>query len=160
MEQLLGLNSPKPFLAERTGSLEIDTYLLTFGVQNLSNSTAFTIPTSFSNQILRVPQATTNNVLTLPTAALGVGCTFKFRFAAAGDTSHTWTIQTTGNENTLFGVVTLGPSTMTQLALPGHHTIVSSASIAAGDYLDIQSDGTSWWVSGASSVASGFTSSA
>lgn len=158
MEQLI-INTPKPFLAERTGSLEIDTFMLQFGVVNIANNAAVTIPTSYSNQTLVLAQATTNNTITLPSASAAVGATFKFRFLA-GDASHTWSFATASSENTLCGVITLGPSTMTQLALPGHHSLVASASIALGDWVDISSDGTRYWVRGSSSVASGFTSSA
>ena len=131
-------------------------------ITTLSATTASqSLTQGHSSQIVVQPQPTANVTLTIPAAASSSGSILKIFFPTAGDSSHTWTLATTANENTFVGTLINGPTSgLTAVAVSAHHNVARSASGVAGDMVELWCDGTYWYVRAQSSSASIWSSSA
>lgn len=96
-------------------------------------------------------------VITLPSVASSAGCNWTFKMGAANGTT-AWTI--TAPANTLRGSVHEGATTagVTSLIMAGNAgtTVAFSTTALQGDWLNISSDGVSYYVSGLGGAAASF----
>ena len=98
----------------------------------------------------------TEFVSTLPTPT--AGCPFRFIVGAA-PSSASYTVVTSGSANVIHGQIASaedGAGSVSTTASADTITFVDSKAIV-GDYVDIISDGTSWFVSGLCNVQDGIT---
>ena len=119
-----------------------------------ATATTLAVNLEHANSIISIPAMSNACAISLPTPAVAAQCVFRFR--ATGTVGNAVTIAS-GTASSCFGVVTLGPSTMTQLSVPGHTNVVFTATAVAGDWLDYESDGTHYFVKGSSFASAGFS---
>ena len=128
------------------GSVRVDS-------QDLTSTTALTAEESGKTCFL----ATAGGfVTTLPAPATGLKFKFVIKVAPTGD----YTIVTSGSANIMIGFFAVhadgaGPT----VATAGDTiTFVAAGSAAkVGDWCEVESDGTSWYISGMSQIATGMT---
>lgn len=109
------------------------------------------ISASQSGSIFTMQQATANTTINLPSPASGLY--YKFLVIATSDGSHTQAITATGAilKGSIIGP---GGADTDNLLLTGSTVLTLSATavnVKAGDFLELDSDGTSWFVNGRSS---------
>lgn len=113
------------------------------------------IPIHWTGASIIVPTITGANAsVQLPTVVGNDGLNFEFRLSGALST-YTFTVSSyTAN---IIGVITLGPSSLTQLHATGSTNVTFTGTAVAGDYIRIYTDGTSWYVSGSSYASAGIS---
>lgn len=140
--------------ADRTITLQNASGTLLSGVEMSEVVTATNVITAAETGTTFYVSAAAGFLSTLPAPAAGLN--YKFVVITA-PTSNGYTIATTSSANIIYGMVeeragTAGVACATEDLL----TLVANQSII-GDWLEIRSDGTSWFVHGMTDVAAGFT---
>lgn len=127
-------------------------------VTSISPTTASqNLGSGFSGSIIQIPQATANITLILGAVASCAGQVMKLRFAAAGDATHTVTLQVHSSVTSMKGVYSQGTSTGVNGVINGNYQIAASASIPAGSMITAECDGTTWWIDAKAALASAWT---
>jgi hypothetical protein len=114
-----------------------------------------TLPLHWSGCGIVVPTITgANATLQLPTVSGNDGWNAEFRLSGA---LSTYTVTVKSYTANVYGVVTLGPSSMTSAQANGSTNIIFSGTAVAGDWIRVWTDGTHWFVSGQSYAAAGLS---
>ncbi len=124
-------------------------------VRNIATITAFTATVAESGTTYVL--ASIGAVITLPAVASCAGCYWRFVMGAANGTT-AWTI--TPATSVLRGLVTMAATTVAgvNLIMAGNAgaTVAFTTTALAGDWIDITSDGVSFYVRGLGCAAASF----
>ncbi len=142
--------------------------------QGAFSSGGGTVPSPLFHKIISVPTVTATTVtpatsgsiyslasvgaaLTLPPVLAGGGCTWRFRMNANNGTT-AWTV--TAPAGTLKGAVLMGATTAAAdvliMAANAGATVAFTATALAGDWVQVEGDGISYYVSGVGAAAASF----
>lgn len=115
---------------------------------------ASTISAQDSGKIFIIPVLTGNRIISLPAVQAGL----RYRFIAGGILAATATLTPTVNGlmNGTLLMNTAGNVSAANVAKTAGNTVVMNAVCAVGDWVDLVSDGTNWYCSGASKIAVSF----
>lgn len=178
-QRLLGNLVPNPDLNPRFNSLLVDTVVtaqsvagaaaisggsisgasITLPTVTLSASAASqTLTAAQSGSLVICPTLTANQSVALPTAAAGLN--FKFRWSGGGGSfGHT----ITAGSAILYGGILLGTTSitspnLTQLVVSTKTNVIRGGTNGVpGDWIDLESDGTNWYVKGAATGSNTFS---
>lgn len=109
-------------------------------------STTLTAADSGKVYLLTPPGTAATRTVTLPTAASGIH--FRFILTAAGSASCHFDVVQAGNTQDFVGTIISGGGTSDSAGASDTKIRFTGGSSAAGDNVDLVSDGTSWYVRG------------
>lgn len=161
LDAILSPNSPPcpDWLAAHLYSMYVDTSLQAGSVLLPpphtigATGTTTNILANWSGSKILVPTiGTTGAILQLPAVSAGLN----YEFVLTANLS-TYTVTIKSATANVHGVLTCGPSSLTQVHATSSTNIIFAATDVDGDWCSVWSDGVSWYCKGSSFVASGFT---
>lgn len=115
------------------------------------SATAQTMSVADSGKIIVIPAATANGVVNLPAVAPGL-C---YKFIMAATAAFTVTLTPTANGLVNGSVLNNNAAAGEVVSKNAANTTNFTATAVAGDWIEVVSDGTNWYVFGQSRVAAG-----